>query len=225
MKNLWSLLSTLFVWRILYVTCLGTTLTFQVEPREEQCFFSRLTRGEEFDLYFEVIRGGLLDIEFNFKAPTGQILEHRVAFFTDDENQNNMQGRFNHRANMEGDYAFCFDNRNSRWTGKLISFDLTEENEMMPNLQTTAMPDTAKVEDMAVMIGSVQDLQKTLAKISNLQKHNRWREAIHRDIQEATNGRVQWMAMLQFIALVGLSTFQLTYIKQWFSNTKKRGGV
>jgi hypothetical protein len=56
-------------------------ICFQVEPRTEECFFEDLRSGDKFLINFEVIRGGLLDIEFKMKDPHNNIVYQRLAFF------------------------------------------------------------------------------------------------------------------------------------------------
>jgi hypothetical protein len=53
----------------------------QVEPRTEECFYEDLKVGNKLTINFEVIRGGLLDIEFKLKDPMGNIAFQRLAFF------------------------------------------------------------------------------------------------------------------------------------------------
>ncbi len=53
----------------------------QVEPRTEECFYEDLTAGMTFEIDFEVIRGGLLDIEFKIKSPDDHVQLQRLAFF------------------------------------------------------------------------------------------------------------------------------------------------
>lgn len=54
---------------------------FQVEPRTEECFYEDLKAGDKFLINFEVIRGGLLDIEYKMKDPHSNIIYQRLAFF------------------------------------------------------------------------------------------------------------------------------------------------
>lgn len=53
----------------------------QVEPRTEECFYEDLKSGDKLTVNFEVIRGGLLDIEFKLKDPMGNVAYQRLAFF------------------------------------------------------------------------------------------------------------------------------------------------
>lgn len=56
-------------------------LTFQVEPKAVQCFNEDLAAGAQFDMSFEVTRGGLLDIKFQLYDPNRNLMQERMAFF------------------------------------------------------------------------------------------------------------------------------------------------
>ncbi len=63
------------------VVASASTLTFQVEPKSSECFFEVLSSGSPFDMNFEVLRGGLLDIKFQLVDPNQNVVQDRMAFF------------------------------------------------------------------------------------------------------------------------------------------------
>ncbi len=44
-------------------------------------------------------------------------------------------------------------------------------------------------------------------------------------VSETTNARVQWLAILESVLLIGMTAFQLHYIYSWFKDTIKQGRV
>lgn len=56
-------------------------MTVVVEPRTEECFYEDLEANSVFSMDFEVIKGGLLDIDFKIKNSVDQIVFQRLAFF------------------------------------------------------------------------------------------------------------------------------------------------
>lgn len=100
-------------------------LTMQVEPRTTECFhYKALNVGEDITFEFVVTRGGLLDVNFRVVSPTGSILHQQLHFFPDGE-----EFVKTIRVNQAGDYAFCFDNEMSRWTAKVVKFELTSSSD------------------------------------------------------------------------------------------------
>ncbi len=61
--------------------CAYFSSMLQVEPRTAECFFEDLKIGDKMTVNFEVIRGGLLDIEFKLSDPMGNLAFQRLAFF------------------------------------------------------------------------------------------------------------------------------------------------
>ena len=59
----------------------ASALTFQVEPRAEQCFFEEMLAGASFNMEFEVVRGGLLDIRLRILDPAANNVIEKMAFF------------------------------------------------------------------------------------------------------------------------------------------------
>lgn len=61
--------------------CPSALRPFQIEPREEQCFFEDLVKDKNFRLEFEVVRGGLLDCKLKITDPLGQVVIDKIAYF------------------------------------------------------------------------------------------------------------------------------------------------
>ncbi len=94
-------------------------LTMQVEPRTTECFLYKASRGETLDFEFIVTRGGLLDVNLRISSPGGKILHEALHFFQ--EGEESIQTI---TADEAGAYSFCFDNEMSRWTAKVVKFEL-----------------------------------------------------------------------------------------------------
>merc|ERR1719491_1114640 len=97
----------------------GIKLTFQVEPKAEECVYEEMSATQEFKMNYEVTRGGLLDIKLRITDPNDQIIQEKMSFFNrQDENE----GRVLFVSAIPGTHKICFDNTMSRWTAKVVSF-------------------------------------------------------------------------------------------------------
>eukprot|EP00455_Lapot_gusevi_P006734 TRINITY_DN1288_c0_g1_i1.p1 TRINITY_DN1288_c0_g1~~TRINITY_DN1288_c0_g1_i1.p1 ORF type:complete len:204 (+),score=75.82 TRINITY_DN1288_c0_g1_i1:150-761(+) len=203
-------------------------MTLQIEPRTEECFFEELSAGQTFELDFEVIRGGLLDIEFKLKSPDQQIVFQRLAFFNHkDDKQNEAEGHVSYVATSTGIHSICFDNTMSRWTAKVVSFfvhDIPNCPSQLPS-PNHSNEDVAKLEHLGPVVDSVVRLSDELDAIERMQRHMRVREHVHRDTAESTNSRVAWLSIIESLILISISAFQLIYIRKWFSEADKRRRV
>jgi emp24/gp25L/p24 family/GOLD len=101
----------------------------QVEPRTSDCLFATVQSGEEVNAGVIVSRGGKLDIRFSISSPTAQTVFERIITYGPAEQsggESASQRRKGHSfiATEDGAYKFCFDNTQSRWTAKVVDFDL-----------------------------------------------------------------------------------------------------
>ncbi len=199
----------------------ASSLSFQIEPRDERCFFESLNRKSVLRFDFEVVRGGLLDIRFKLVDPHGISHIDRLAFFNkNDDAMNEAEGRVEFTAVTEGEHQICFDNSMSKWTAKVVSFYVINEAG-----KVSSSEELAKLEHLGPTVDSVIKIADELDAIENLQHHIRVREQSHRDMVETTNSRVQWLAFTEAILLILMTIAQIHFIHQWFKDSKPRGTV
>jgi len=194
----------------------GASLTFQIEPREEQCFYEDIPLNKLFKIQFEVIRGGLLDINFKAYDSYNQVIAERLAFFNRaDDTANDADGRVEFTSRLAGVHRLCFDNSMSRWTPKIVTVSVIDGS------GGDRKGEIAKLSHLGAIVDSVIKIADTVDNVESLQHHYKVREIYHRDHIEADNARVQWLTILECVLLVGLATFQLRSIMNWFAEHKK----
>jgi len=195
------------MWRVLCLTVLSLLftrtlgLTLQVEPRTTECVYQRFEAGETVHLEFLVTRGGLLDINVKLSNPSGAVIHEGLHFFQEGD-----EGVQRFTTTEAGIYAFCFDNEMSRWTAKVVTFDITASENT----------EAGSGESLKPLERSIRSMKSELNKITREQKYLRSREQVHRDTQESTFVRVYWFSTLESIVLVALSVFQIFFMKKWF---------
>ncbi len=73
------------------------------------------------NLQFEVIRGGLLDIQVRVLNPKGRAVYEKVAYFSrKSDADSESEGKVTITAATPGAHKICFDNTMSRWTAKVV---------------------------------------------------------------------------------------------------------
>ena len=203
----------------------ASSLTFQIEPRGEQCFYEDIEMNTPFQMEFEVTRGGLLDIRLRVTDPNGLVVLERMAYFNRaDEAMNEAEGRVTWTASMTGRYSICFDNSMSRWTAKVVSLFVPHSNPQAAADRATS-DGAAKLQDLGGMVDSIIKIADQLDEIEKLQHHQRVREQQWRDEGEASDSNVQWLTMVEGLLLIGLTVGELQYIRNWFKETGKTGRV
>ena len=107
------------VWFKLLLVCLLVNQSQQffisIDAHAEDCYFDRATSGTKFDLMFEVVEGGFLDIDVKITGP-----DNKVIYQGDRETN----GKFQFSTHMDGIYKLCFSNKMSTMTPKIVMFGM-----------------------------------------------------------------------------------------------------
>jgi len=196
---------------LLLSTCLllfvdrSQSLTLQVEPKVAECFYEQVPVNTEMTLYYQVVRGGLLDIKLTVESPSGQLLYETLHFEEEDD------GIYDFIPKEQGHYKFCFSNEMSRWTAKVVSFYLIKDEDEEPS-----KPLPASTEDLDPVENSIHKLSTEMGILLRHQHFFRGREAQHREIIETTTTRIVWVTLLESIVLIGMNLGQIYYLRRAF---------
>eukprot|EP00466_Bigelowiella_natans_P016168 jgi/Bigna1/88381/estExt_fgenesh1_pg.C_310102 len=194
----------------------ASVLTFQVEPRTMDCVYEVVEQGKTFEMDFEVARGGLLDIKVKIFSPRGNVILDKMTFFNHaDDAKLEAEGHITFVALASGEHKICFDNTMSRWTAKVVSM-------LIPSETTKGHESIAKLEHLGPVVDSIIKIADSLDAVTRTQHHMAIRERNHQDTQLSTNSRVHWMAAFESCALIGMSLFQVYYVRQWLSTKGPR---
>ncbi len=215
-------LVVLMAWRcvclayLLFFFLHADCLTLQIEPKTEQCFYEDVKKDDSLTVFFDVTRGGLLDIVLTVYF-NGQKLESRKHFSTEAE------GRYHDTAVRDGTYKICFDNMMSRWTAKVVDFDILigEIHHFRKNKES---PDSVKMsemllsEDLKSLEYEADRVSMELERTVRLQKFLQNSEKRHRDMTDESNSRALYMALLEASILLAISGIQIFLVRNMFKN-------
>ncbi|KAI8505768.1 Transmembrane emp24 domain-containing protein 5 [Branchiostoma belcheri] len=100
--------------------------TFTLPPGQRECFYQEVKKETNFEVEYQVIDGGDLDVTFVLRSPKGVPLVTELR---------KSEGIHSIDAKEDGDYMFCFDNTFSRISEKMIfltfCWTLTQITRMM----------------------------------------------------------------------------------------------
>lgn len=178
-------------------SCYGYFIT--VDAHAEECFFDRAEIGTKLGLTFEISEGGFLDIDFWITGPDQNII-HR--------GERETSGKYTFSANANGIYTYCFSNKMSTMTPKVVMFNL--EVGEIPKQEEKEEPDKNKLDSM------IKDLTTSLTSVKREQEYMSVRDRIHRSINESTNSRVVLWSFFEALVLVMMTAGQIYYLKRFF---------
>ncbi|XP_058834195.1 transmembrane emp24 domain-containing protein 2 [Topomyia yanbarensis] len=200
MKNLYFVGTFLVLMRQLHFSY---AYFITVDAHSEECFFDRAESGTKLGLMFETVEGGFLDIEVRITGP-----DQKVIY----QGEKESSGKYTFSAYETGIYHYCFSNKMSTLTPKVVMFsmEIGEAPKGTIGAVNEGEVGHTKLEDM------IKELSGTLTSIKHEQDYMHVRDRIHRTINESTNSRVVMWSVFEALVLVVMTVGQVYYLKRFF---------
>nr|CAD2176232.1 unnamed protein product [Meloidogyne enterolobii] len=174
-----------------------------IDANEELCFFDRVVSGTKMGLMFEVAEGGFLDIDVKIVGPDNSEIY---------KGERESSGKYTFAAHMDGPHTYCFSNKMSTMTPKVVMFsmDISQPNAHAQEADGKIDADGQKLEEM------IRELSAMLTAVKHEQEYMQVRDRVHRSINENTNSRVVIWAIFEAILLISMTVGQIYYLKRFF---------
>nr|CAD7429505.1 unnamed protein product [Timema monikensis] len=172
-----------------------------VDAHAEECFFDKVESGTKMGLMFEISEGGFLDIDVKIIGPDGKIIY---------QGERETSGKYTFAAHMAGVYSYCFSNKMSTMTPKVVMFNMDVGESPKEIDDTQGKDDHNKLQDM------IKELATSLTGVKHEQEYMSVRDRIHRNINESTNSRVVMWSFFEALVLVAMTMGQVYYLKRFF---------
>merc|ERR1711916_80578 len=150
-------------------------LSVEIRANAEECFYERMASQAKMGLSFQVTDGGNRDVDVSIVDPEDKVVhsENRAS-----------EGKYTFVAHQDGIYKFCFSNKISTVTAKVVSFSITGGvSKGLPGGADTdgdgtpvSQDDLAKKEHLTPMEQSLRELNEGLRAIQDEQRYMRNRE-------------------------------------------------
>jgi len=198
-----------------------TTLTVLIPAGRIECFYHIATANSPFEVEYQVISGGELDINFAIRDPNGAMIiqEQRKS-----DNLHRLDGK------TAGEYQLCFDNGFSLFQAKLVFFEVFEDKQETHSAEFQHLGITGnpletmgvKVEDLQQSLGRVHLSLEKVIKSQTVVKHF---EAVDRMIVEANFEKVNFYSGLQTVVMILVGIVQVVMVRSLFEERSKIGRV
>jgi len=171
-----------------------------VDAHAEECFFDKVDAGTKMGLTFEIAEGGFLDIDVRIVGP-----DNKVIYVGERESS----GKYTFAAHVTGIYTYCFSNRMSTMTPKVVMFNMAVGD-------APTKPEGQEGESATKLEDMIKELSGALASVKHEQEYMQVRDRIHRSINESTNSRVVMWSFFEAMILAAMTFGQVYYLKRFF---------
>lgn len=170
-----------------------------LDAHSEECFYEKAIAKTKLGFTFEVIEGGFLDIDISIYDPDGRMIHQEPK---------TSSGKYTIEADKDGPYKYCFSNKMSTVTPKVVMFSIETARQVQHKL--TGGQDQEKLNEM------VKELSVSMMGVKHELDYLTVRDRIHRRINDSTNSRVVVWTWVEFLILLSVSLGQVIYLKRFF---------
>ncbi|XP_057663777.1 transmembrane emp24 domain-containing protein 2 [Diorhabda carinulata] len=171
-----------------------------VDAHAEECFFDKVEAGTKMGLTFEIAEGGFLDIDVRILDPKSNLIY---------QGERESSGKYTFAAHTSGTYTYCFSNKMSTMTPKVVMFNMAI-GESPKGEEHPEGENANKLEEM------IKELTNSLSGVKQEQEYMQLRDRIHRSINESTNSRVVLWSFFEAVILIAMTIGQIYYLKRFF---------
>ena len=184
---------------LIFFSLLDTCYSYfiEIDAHAEECFFDVVKAHTKMGITFEVVEGGFYDIDVLIYDPDQRPIHSGVR---------ESNGKYTFAATNEGAYTYCFSNKMSTMTPKVIKFSVDIMEPTLPGIDGGSTS----------LDAMIQELSKGLTVVKHEQEYMEVRERIHRMINDNTNSRVVWWSFFEAVILFLVTLGQIYYLKRFF---------
>ncbi|KAL1005445.1 hypothetical protein UPYG_G00059240 [Umbra pygmaea] len=212
-----ALLASLCVEATAFRQSQDSEFTFLLPAGRTECFFQTTTRNGTMEVEYQVIAGAGMDVDFTIYTPDGfqVVWEFRRS-----------DGVHMVEPTVEGDYQICFDNTFSRFSEKMVFFEVIIE----------AQPGEANGDDEWAGLGepeslleykledireSIDVVHRRLEKSRQMQTVLRAWEARDRNLLEDNLWRVSFWSCSCLVVMLVVSLSQVYTVRRFFTDKRR----
>ncbi|XP_030635632.1 transmembrane emp24 domain-containing protein 1b [Chanos chanos] len=192
-------------------------LTFLLPAGRSECFFQTAPKNGTMEVEFQVVAGAGMDVDFSILSPQGF---HLVSEYRRSDGVHMVE------PTEEGDYQICFDNSFSRFSEKMVFFEVILD---LPANDAGADDEWAglgepenlleyKLEDIRE---SIESVHRRLERSRQMQAVLRAFEARDRNLLEDNLWKVSFWSCANLLVMVGVAFTQVYSLRRLFDDKRR----
>ncbi|XP_031847487.1 transmembrane p24 trafficking protein eclair [Nomia melanderi] len=197
----------------------GTGLYFHIGETERKCFIEEIPDETTVLVYYRVEiydprTGGFMPsspgmgMHVEVSDPDDKMILSRVY---------SSEGRISFTSHTPGEHVICLYSNSTAWfsgTQLRVHLDIEEGQ------RAIIYNNSAQVEKFTELQLRLRQLLDQVEQITKEQNYQRYREERFRQTSESTHRRVFWWSLTQFVVLLGMGTWQMKHLKNFFEAKK-----
>jgi hypothetical protein len=186
--------------------------SIDILPGQKECFIVMASIGNPITGSFEVIHPDAKFIKVVVTGPKEFVHYEKKPKAEEqkegeEEEEDSSEGFFSFDAELNGEHKMCIENgseENNDGQSRLIAFNFR------------ATPEGEQDYQFVGLRSELSDLQEGLDLLKDHQSYMNQREDVHKDTLESINTKVLMWTVFEAIILVGISIWQIVYIRSFF---------
>ncbi|XP_020787097.1 transmembrane emp24 domain-containing protein 1b isoform X2 [Boleophthalmus pectinirostris] len=204
------------------VQCFGGNLdsefTYLLPPGRSECFFQPAIKNGTMEVEYQVIAGAGMDVDFSIISP------HGISLFFESRRSDGVQVV---EPTEDGDYQICFDNSFSRFSEKLVFFEIIIEGrggDVGGDDEWAGLDEPEgslleyKLDDIRE---SMDSLHRRLERSRQMQVMLRAFEARDRNLLEDNLWRVSFWSCASVVVLLCVALTQVYTVRKLFDDKRR----
>ncbi|XP_048846709.1 transmembrane emp24 domain-containing protein 1a [Brienomyrus brachyistius] len=194
-----------------------TELTFLLPAGKMECFYQTASKNGSMEVEYQVIAGAGMDVDFTIISPIGYQLTSEFR---------KSDGIHTVEPTEEGDYRICFDNSFSRFSEKMVFFEVILEG---PGGDAGGEDDWADIAEPESLLeykledirDSIDSVHRRLERSRQMQMSLRVFEARDRNLLEDNLWRVSFWSCVNMLVLLGVALTQVYTVRRLFDDKRR----
>lgn len=196
---------------------IDSEFTFVLPAGSRECFYQSTVKNGSMEVEYQVIAGAGMDVDFNILSPQRI---HLVSEYRRSDGVHMVE------PTEEGDYQICFDNTFSRFSEKIVFFEVildSPSNDAGADDEWAGLGESEnileyKLEDIRE---SIESVHRRLERSRQMQTFLRAFEARDRNLLEENLWRVSFWSCVNLMVMLSVALTQVYTVRRLFDDKRR----